>query len=593
MAEPPHISNLPIELLGRIFGYLPSCNDEKILRNSPMPSWLAVTHVCRQWRAASLCHASLWTDIITSPLSWTEKSLSRSGTAPITLNIAWRWDTTTTPLPKVLATALTHFPRAKAFKLLVNNVPQNLSMIPTQEALYLNHLHLHDFSHNSSTLDKASVLYENMPNLRSICLSNCNIPWTLWSPGGLFRWGLKSLRISFSPMCLLQRPSSAELHACLASLPLLERLALDDVLSRDDDAIGILLTAALKKVPPHPVINLPNLRRLSLKAIHSPSTVQFLYTLCAPSSTGVEVTYFHANNSVNRSPFFPVSLSLSVIHLLSTMQSPIQDNVLVVRISKSRHVADLNWTASFTSVPTESLPADPRGGAYPEGLFPESPSIRIGFDTVYMPHSHLADLAAFQRVFLFFAVRRAAARLSATAVISVACPVFIHWELWWNIFSLTSPSYLLRVEGDEAAFGLVGALGVEGVESNDFPLVDLSQEACSYYQAFNTASDLDKHPRYLFPTTSHIEFFRVDFTVDDNAISIRLKSALELRREAEAGEVVPLERLDITLCAISPEQVEELKVFFSPREVISWDGVESRKDLSQIIPFQIVCDIPL
>ena len=93
------ISSIPPEILQEIFlshpGYLHvehqpwsdvhRCTDN--LEDCRPLCWIAVSHVCRRWRAVSLRCRPLWTNFLVSPHpEWTAEVLRRSGDAPLVIN---------------------------------------------------------------------------------------------------------------------------------------------------------------------------------------------------------------------------------------------------------------------------------------------------------------------------------------------------------------------------------------------------------------------------------------------------------------------------------------------------------------------------
>jgi F-box-like len=82
---------LPIELLQTIFLLLAELyvsDTGKGHRPSPRPDWIAVTHVCRQWRSAALGLHQLWSSI-TPGLSilWAQAMIERSSPLPVRVDL--------------------------------------------------------------------------------------------------------------------------------------------------------------------------------------------------------------------------------------------------------------------------------------------------------------------------------------------------------------------------------------------------------------------------------------------------------------------------------------------------------------------------
>ena len=85
----PTVSKLPVELLQMIFNY---CRDSQESTFEPCrayPHWIAITHVCRHWRAAALNHHSLWTSINTDSLgtAWAKAFMERSDPALVDVSV--------------------------------------------------------------------------------------------------------------------------------------------------------------------------------------------------------------------------------------------------------------------------------------------------------------------------------------------------------------------------------------------------------------------------------------------------------------------------------------------------------------------------
>jgi hypothetical protein len=79
----PTVSKLPVELLQMIFNYCTESQDSTLESCRAYPHWIAITHVCRHWRAAALNHHSLWTSINTDSLgtAWAKAFMERSDPA--------------------------------------------------------------------------------------------------------------------------------------------------------------------------------------------------------------------------------------------------------------------------------------------------------------------------------------------------------------------------------------------------------------------------------------------------------------------------------------------------------------------------------
>ncbi|KAJ8521714.1 hypothetical protein ONZ45_g1660 [Pleurotus djamor] len=85
--------NLPAELLSMTFALL-MWDESDILHfdefsmrcfaDDGEPTWLVVTHVCRQWRLAALSDPSLWSDLTCVKGKWLERFIALSKASPLT-----------------------------------------------------------------------------------------------------------------------------------------------------------------------------------------------------------------------------------------------------------------------------------------------------------------------------------------------------------------------------------------------------------------------------------------------------------------------------------------------------------------------------
>ena len=88
------ISDLPVELLQHIFSYCTTFEDP-LAGHYAYPAWIAVTHVCRRWRAATLNYSSLWTWISTDTMGkrWIKTFMERSNPSLIDLTLEFDHET--------------------------------------------------------------------------------------------------------------------------------------------------------------------------------------------------------------------------------------------------------------------------------------------------------------------------------------------------------------------------------------------------------------------------------------------------------------------------------------------------------------------
>jgi len=81
--------SLPVELLQMIFEYCTESHESRLESCRAYPHWIAITQVCRHWRAAALSHHSLWTPINTDDLGtvWAKAFMERSNPAPVDVTV--------------------------------------------------------------------------------------------------------------------------------------------------------------------------------------------------------------------------------------------------------------------------------------------------------------------------------------------------------------------------------------------------------------------------------------------------------------------------------------------------------------------------
>ena len=83
------VSKLPVELLRMIFDYCIDSQKSTLDSCLAYPHWIAITHVCRHWRAAALNHHVLWTSINTESLgmAWAKAFMERSNPALVDVGV--------------------------------------------------------------------------------------------------------------------------------------------------------------------------------------------------------------------------------------------------------------------------------------------------------------------------------------------------------------------------------------------------------------------------------------------------------------------------------------------------------------------------
>ncbi|KAI0065590.1 hypothetical protein BV25DRAFT_1709818 [Artomyces pyxidatus] len=77
IASPAPVYHIPIEILSKIFCFLPGGASES-RRFDRLPSCIAITHVCRHWRSVAYVCRTLWTTPLLENKTWTEIALEHS-----------------------------------------------------------------------------------------------------------------------------------------------------------------------------------------------------------------------------------------------------------------------------------------------------------------------------------------------------------------------------------------------------------------------------------------------------------------------------------------------------------------------------------
>ncbi|KZV59494.1 hypothetical protein PENSPDRAFT_695083 [Peniophora sp. CONT] len=118
----PYIDRLPIELLCRIFCWLPRFDDEDsgVSINARTPTWVPVLHVCSSWRVIATECKELWSWIPLGHPKWTEIALRLSDPLLIAVRI---------PGEYIFArlvddTPVVHRLLKDAFALVINHLPR-------------------------------------------------------------------------------------------------------------------------------------------------------------------------------------------------------------------------------------------------------------------------------------------------------------------------------------------------------------------------------------------------------------------------------------------------------------------------------------
>ncbi|KZV59856.1 hypothetical protein PENSPDRAFT_760297 [Peniophora sp. CONT] len=119
---PPNIDRLPVELLCRVFCWLPHFDDEDsgVTLNTRTPTWVPVLHVCSLWRVIAMECKELWSCLPLGHPEWTKIALRLSDPLAIAIRI---------PGEEIFAhfdddTPIEHRLMKDAFALVVNHLPR-------------------------------------------------------------------------------------------------------------------------------------------------------------------------------------------------------------------------------------------------------------------------------------------------------------------------------------------------------------------------------------------------------------------------------------------------------------------------------------
>ncbi|KAH6917645.1 hypothetical protein BKA70DRAFT_1395344 [Coprinopsis sp. MPI-PUGE-AT-0042] len=268
------IFRLPPELLVSIFSEIIAIIGLHEWPRRKVPSWMAVTHVCQQWRTVALDASTLWTDISFDwSRSWLEAMLHRSKQAK--LNIVLPFDHK--KLDKtigVVTQSLADITRLRSLKSLGSFVHVIKRLV--FQAPHLEKLVLQDYS-NAHTLPP-HFLASNAPKLKFLELLN----WSLASwPSPLLtvldHFDLE-LKVEHSGT-----PSATELLDVLTSMPTLSRLRLSgsQIPSIDEEN--------------NRTVQLPRLKSLTVSAVSVNTCTTLLNALRTPLVTQVVIACDVAN----------------------------------------------------------------------------------------------------------------------------------------------------------------------------------------------------------------------------------------------------------------------------------------------------------
>ncbi|KAF8916278.1 hypothetical protein CPB85DRAFT_351952 [Mucidula mucida] len=293
------ISRLPVEVLCQIF----------ILTTYTTcpPLWMAVTHVCSQWRAAALKCPAMWSYItFERPSRWTNEMLQRSMEAPLTLHVLDHWRLNR--MLKTVSTALEHIGRTVELRLrgdfstLTKSLNQPAPNLHTLTLEYNNSASYSGIPGQSVSLPD-DFLGGDTPRLRHLELKQCHLTWNSGILKGLTHLELKGPT---------SHPANiAEVTTALSNTPMLEVLHLHGILESMDAATYTTLSRSQH------LITLAHLSRLHLHSGVVPATKLLLH-LSFPSDVVIDMSVYATTSSCTPHDFGPFLSALNECGVDST-----------------------------------------------------------------------------------------------------------------------------------------------------------------------------------------------------------------------------------------------------------------------------------
>jgi len=172
LARPPF--DLPVELLQVIF----TCCTEIMDKKYASPPWIAITRVCRHWRAVALDHHPLWTSITSQlTLGWAKAFMERSDPLPVNVSLftsakSWR---DISPSLRELISLLGNCTRLRSLFIFAQSsfILRFLIMLPPQTSIHT--FSLHCISHpsgHSTALELPVDLFRGRAPIRELSFNS-------------------------------------------------------------------------------------------------------------------------------------------------------------------------------------------------------------------------------------------------------------------------------------------------------------------------------------------------------------------------------------------------------------------------------------
>lgn len=167
--------DLPAELLQMIFTF---CT-ETVDKQYASPPWIAITHVCRHWRAVALDHHPLWTSITSQlTLGWAKAFMERSEPLPVDVSLvssAESWHDVPPSLRELIG-LLRNCTRLRSLFIFAQSsfILRSLITLPPQTSIHTFSLHCisHPSAHWYSPLELPVDLFRGQAPIRELSFSS-------------------------------------------------------------------------------------------------------------------------------------------------------------------------------------------------------------------------------------------------------------------------------------------------------------------------------------------------------------------------------------------------------------------------------------
>ncbi|KAI0264918.1 hypothetical protein BC834DRAFT_238385 [Gloeopeniophorella convolvens] len=529
------VSLLPAELLTRIFHLLR--DDRCYNKDTRLPFWITVTHVCRHWREVALSDSTLWSGIWDNfPMcteKWLVEMLIRSKEALLDVDLR-------KPSAELLRSVAFHPSHIRSLVLnCLTGSPSNesvqkllMSEAPELEELYLGPKSLITSPPivllNDLPASSGFRLFRGQaPKLRSIHLYQIHIPW------------------AYLPRCTLSHLSITSSSDGVEFSPLGEIGALIDVLENSPTLERLTLDHCLAPVSSQPravsIVNLPRLSQLTLSG-HSSSVLCLLESFHTPALLELRLL-FVATNSVEVESW-PTIAPSALARFYRTR--PVIFNHLRIEVN---HYFD--WPMAEVNVEGRSSFATP--------IVPSSATHNTFVSLEFEDRSH-AEADSSRGIISGVC---AALRTAELASIYVTIPGYVDGPPFWTqLFRKCASVTELRASGD-GTVPLLQSLKPQGPPSPASPGIrqEDSEESRDSLDApnpsFQDADTPGPAPVLLCPNLTVLSIDRLDFQYRQSAEEPDYDLIFELvgrRKHCDA----PIQKLRISKCVVSSTQAASL-----------------------------------